>query len=158
MGQHAVATLVLLDARFDLVENRTEATRRKDMGEAKISKAQSVTDFVSEVTNLISRVHELNAEAYPPAQQIVRLCDGLTNGEVELAMLVQGIYAVKATRGNEMTFVLACDFAKEWDSSQAVRSWMQRSGMRFSVVTSAVAIHCFRCGLEGHKNEGVSHP
>ncbi len=86
MGQHAAATLAQLDARFDLMEDRTEATRGKDLEEAKILKAQSVTDFVSEVTNLFSRVHELNPDAYPPAQQKICLCDGLTNGELELAM------------------------------------------------------------------------
>jgi hypothetical protein len=151
IGLHAAATLALLDARFDLVEDRTEAKRRKDLEDARISKSQSVTDFISEVANLISRVHELNPGAYPQGQQIIRLCDGLTNGEMELGMLVQGIYAFKASSGNQMTFQMACDFAKEWDASQSGRDRIQRAGMRFAAMSPNESTRCFRCGLVGHK-------
>ncbi len=56
---HARALMTALDTRFDLVQVRTEAERLAEVYAAKLGRNQSITDFVSELMHLITRVHQL---------------------------------------------------------------------------------------------------
>jgi hypothetical protein len=58
--------------------------------------------LVAELTSLISRVHQINPNALAVDQQIVRLCDGLSNGEPELNALVQSITTMQVFRGKKL--------------------------------------------------------
>lgn len=144
---HARALMALLNDRFDLVEVRTEAKRLGEVYAARLQKNESVTNFVAELTNLISRVHQINPNALAVDQQIVRLCDGLSNGEPELNALVQSITTMQIFRGNEYTFQEACRQALNFDVSVIGKERMRRVGLK----TAALEVVCYKCGKPGHR-------
>ena len=147
-GLHARPAMALLDARFDRRDVRTLAERLGEVYAAKLAPNISITDFVSELTNLITRVLEINADSLNVEQQIVRLTDGLSNGEPDLGSLVQSITTTHLIRGAEMTFLEACQIALNFDISVLGKARLRRIGLK----TSALQIKCYNCGKEGHKS------
>lgn len=126
---HARGIMAVLDQRFDLIEVRTEAKRVGEVFACMIQRNQSATDFVSDLTNKINRVGQINPQALDTNQQIVRLCDGLSNGESELHALVQSITTMHLMRGAEMTYQQACRQVLEFDVSVIGRKRMERVGL-----------------------------
>ena len=147
-GLHARPAMALLDARFDRRDVRTLAERLGEVYAAKLALNISITDFVSELTNLITRVLEINADALNVEQQIVRLTDGLSNGEPDLGPLVHSITTTHSIRGAEMTFLEACQIALNFDVSVLGKARLKRIGLK----TSALQIECYNCGKKGHKS------
>ena len=69
-GLHARPAMALLDARFDRRDVRTLAERLGEVYAAKLAPNISITDFVSELTNLITRVLEINLDSMNMEQQM----------------------------------------------------------------------------------------
>ena len=144
---HARSLMTALDTRFDLVQVRTEAERLGEVYAARLGRNQSITDFVSHLTNLISRVHQLNPMALGVDQQIIRFCDGLSNGEECLNSLVQSINTMHTLRAGELTVQEVCRHALNFDVSVIGKARMAKSGQK----VAALNIVCYRCGKTGHR-------
>lgn len=144
-GRHAATLATALHQQFELIDNRTESNRRDELWDLKIKPGEACIDFMSQFTNLRSRLLQVNPTAITEQQSIIRLCDALTNqDDATLLPMVQNINGFLFMNPN-LGFEGICQYVRQFDSSKAGKERISSTGI-VSVVTK-----CFKCRKFGHK-------
>ena len=153
-GHHAAILLREMTDIFDHRDIRTGGNRRDQYKAEKLGRNQTLKEFVTVFENALARVFEVNPTALTVAETIADFSDAISNGEVALQSLVQGISNLQSTQdmaGIQMTLQDAMKLAKDFDSSWSGRERIKLMGRSASAVVAVAAeVKCYNCGNTGH--------